>query len=1230
MLRESSPLTRSGRLFRFVHQSIQEYFFSRTSLNPSIRHNNDDSSQQPVPDATDIQLLDIDGPLFKRSLLSEPAVGQFLCERVQKHSGYKNQLLAIIQQSKTDGSAAIGATNAITILARAGSPSMELTFLAASLIRVYAFTYSPNGKKFAVTQEGANIGIYDAATWISTRQLELRRSKVLCAAFSPDSQEITFGDNNMVRVWDFASGKSMRYSERLGDHTNTVRSVAFSPCRKQLVSTSRDARVLIWSLEARKVLFTFRDHTNNVSSVKCSPDDGQRIAVGHSNGYVQLWSAITEEVGAVLKGHTAFVTSFAFSHNGLWVASANGDHSVKLWDVSAGTLISVFAGHAYGVRDVTFSLNSQQTSAGGTMGPCNSEMFAQVYLERLSHATQAITEDSPCSHWVTSANAEVALLWDLREGHVVVDLRGTKGPYCCGVAFSQGATPQLAIADSLGKVQLFDPRTRIIVKETWLMKARASAMSYSLDGQQLVIGSEGGFIYMSDLLSDVHSIELNERKGGITSLIYSSGDQWVVAGFDDKIVRVMQKHPAGDEESGVGRSCVAVVNALYAKVNSIGWGSTESLEFLCASDMTFKDVVSLDGINQKLLIQRGVIEQPSASDHSAHTLSPRHPSHLTADNCMIHMNYGQQPKSVLETYIERACDPSRYEPDLALNLEICDVIKEKQKNTPREAAVYIVRLINNRNLHVSMLALALLDNCVKNCGYPFHLQIATKEFLNELVRKFPERPLAVCTPAQNRILELIQEWYQTLCKSSRYKEDLVHIKDMHRLLSYKGYRFPQLKGDSASVLNPVNTLKSPAELEEEDRAAQSAKLQELIRRGRPEDVVAANELVKKMTGYEQEEKPDYEEEASSELDKILIKAVLLTEMLNEVKPGESIGRGDKFEELLSTCKAAQPKVQKFIGEASDDDDMEKLLQINDVINNVIEQYNQVKSGRLVKSVVPSVGHGDNRNTGSSGAPAQSESSLIDLVDFGGPDDNSSPTTTSAAPAPPTTGNLMDDLMSLNFNDGPPPAWGAAGSIALGRSISPAASFNSNSSSSFNAGAPPGYSVFSSSSGGNNTSNSGSPAFSNSPMMQSISSSSNANASSGFDDFDFVSNTGATQSGPTTVALLNKNGLLIELDIEYVVPGDVSSIKAVAHFSNAHSSAMSSLTFRVAVPKSLQLQLNPQSGQVLAPFSKRSVAQSLSINNPTRQQPVRIKYHVSYVVDGRTIEEQGEFNQFPMV
>jgi len=37
-----------------------------------------------------------------------------------------------------------------------------------------------------------------------------------------------------------------------------------------------------------------------------------------------------------------------------------------------------------------------------------------------------------------------------------------------------------------------------------------------------------------------------------------------------------------------------------------------------------------------------------------------------------------------------------------------------------------------------------------------------------------------------KVLELVHEWKNTICLTSKYKEDLVHIRDMHRLLSYKG------------------------------------------------------------------------------------------------------------------------------------------------------------------------------------------------------------------------------------------------------------------------------------------------------------------------------------------------------------------------------------------------------------------------------------------------------------
>lgn len=163
---------------------------------------------------------------------------------------------------------------------------------------------------------------------------------------------------------------------------------------------------------------------------------------------------------------------------------------------------------------------------------------------------------------------------------------------------------------------------------------------------------------------------------------------------------------------------------------------------------------------------------------------------------------GDPGPSTLQRYIQQACSPENFEPNLALNLEISDLINSKKGNAPREGAVAIVNYINHRNPNVSLLALNLLDICVKNCGYPFHLQISTKEFLNELVRRFPERPPIRPTRVQMKILEAIEEWRGTICQTSRYKEDLGFIRDMHRLLSYKGYVFPEVRREDAAVLNP--------------------------------------------------------------------------------------------------------------------------------------------------------------------------------------------------------------------------------------------------------------------------------------------------------------------------------------------------------------------------------------------------------------------------------------------
>ncbi|KAF2018511.1 VHS-domain-containing protein [Aaosphaeria arxii CBS 175.79] len=394
--------------------------------------------------------------------------------------------------------------------------------------------------------------------------------------------------------------------------------------------------------------------------------------------------------------------------------------------------------------------------------------------------------------------------------------------------------------------------------------------------------------------------------------------------------------------------------------------------------------------------------------------------------------FGEAPTSQLQRFILNACDPQNFEPNLALNLEITDLINAKKGSAPREAAVAIVHYVNHRNPNVSLLALNLLDICVKNCGYPFHLQISTKEFLNELVRRFPERPPVHSSRVQNRILELIEEWRQTICQTSRHKDDLGFIRDMHRLLSFKGYVFPQIRKEDAAVLNPSDNLRSAEEMEEEEREAQSAKLQELIRRGGPQDLQEANKLMKVMAGYDTRNKTDWRAKAAEEVGKIQQKARLLEEMLQGYRAGDEIKEGDVFQELANALQSAQPKIRKMCEEDSEDHEaVAKLLEINDSIHRTIERYKLIKKGdveaanRIPKGTLGSSGAGVSKGA----------NNTLNLIDFGDPE----PTSASAnagraadepAPSRPKGNALEDDLLGLSLggND-----YGQTGGISLGGS-----------------------------------------------------------------------------------------------------------------------------------------------------------------------------------------------------
>ncbi|KAG8914707.1 hypothetical protein FRC01_003955 [Tulasnella sp. 417] len=371
------------------------------------------------------------------------------------------------------------------------------------------------------------------------------------------------------------------------------------------------------------------------------------------------------------------------------------------------------------------------------------------------------------------------------------------------------------------------------------------------------------------------------------------------------------------------------------------------------------------------------------------------------------LSNGWISQSPVQIYVSRCCEPSLSEPNYPLNLELAEYIIQKKANTAREAAMAVVQHINNRNTHVAVLAVALLRTLVQTVGYPMHLQIATKEFLNELVRRFPERPPPFPGPVMSRILEIIHEWRETICKDSRWKEDLGNIRDMHRLLTFKGYRFKDLSKTSNYIASANANLKSPEELENEDREAQHAKLQELIRRGTPRDLAAAQELMKSLAGANPEAKPDYRQQTLHELDKLQSKVILLNDLLDNVDTakGEKFVQGDAYDQVATVCRQARPKIQKWISDASGEGDepgetesLETFLHMNDLLNGVLDRYERYKKGDYSVQAL--------QTQPASTAPPKND--LINFMDDDGPTSTGGPSATGGS----TGKSAADDLAEL--------------------------------------------------------------------------------------------------------------------------------------------------------------------------------------------------------------------------
>ncbi|MDO7852845.1 WD40 repeat domain-containing protein [Hymenobacter convexus] len=232
-------------------------------------------------------------------------------------------------------------------------PARDGELLARVENSVYALRHLPELNLLVLGHNFQGIQAIDLAQRKLAHATALPPVAIFEIVYSASRQRlyVAMGDGTLavLALPDFRLEKFLRLADK------SLRCLALHEGRAELAVGSSDTFTRILDLDLLETKYTLGESTNSVFSVAYSPD-GARLLTAGRDAQIRTWDvAAGYALAGTVPAHMYTINHLAFSPSGQYVASCSLDKSIKLWDAATLTLLRVLdrarsAGHGTSVN----------------------------------------------------------------------------------------------------------------------------------------------------------------------------------------------------------------------------------------------------------------------------------------------------------------------------------------------------------------------------------------------------------------------------------------------------------------------------------------------------------------------------------------------------------------------------------------------------------------------------------------------------------------------------------------------------------------------------------------------------------------------------------------------------------------------------------------------------------------------------------------------------------------